>query len=112
MIETFDFTYKITTVDIMHGTLEIQFTPDDDDLSPIMLNQPLLIKPYFEILDAEGKEIYTSQDQVPIEEHLKYSVIMGAPFTQWRRQQLMIDNFNSLVEATGHIQANTLNISF
>lgn len=112
MIDNFDFTYKITTVDILHGTLEIQFTPDSDELSPVMLNQPLLSKSFYDIKDEDGNLIYSSQDEVPIEEHLEYSVIMCAPFTQWRRQQLMLDNYNVLVDATGHIQANTLNISF
>ena len=96
MNDNFDFSYRITTVNIEQGTVEIEYIPDDLDLSPYKVNQFLLPRYPHEILDGNGQQIYSTMEEIPIEQHILNTIKVTAPLVTWRKQRILLENYDYL----------------
>ena len=112
MENNFDFSYNIFNVNLEQGTIEIEYIPDDENLTPVRLNQYLLVRHPYEILDKEGVQIYQTMEEIPLEEHINYTVNTTAPLYQWRRQSVMLNNHDAIISSNGHVNCASLNINF
>lgn len=109
--ENYNFSYKIANINIEMGTFEITYIPESEFLSPITLNQYLLLRPYTELVDDTGALLYQSQDDVPFSVHLENTIQVTKPLMQWHRQYLMLNNIEELSNAAGDITVNKTELS-
>lgn len=86
----FDFTYKIKSLDIEHGTMVIEFDPVDPELLPIELNC-LFHEKVLHNIDGTVQPI-----EATFEESLEFTVKSCAPIASWRRHKLMLGNIDTL----------------
>jgi hypothetical protein len=88
------FTHKVKSINIEEGTFVVEYIPNDPELIPISYNSYVYEKPFYEILDQNGNQVYQNQDDVPFEVNLAYSIERAAPLLRWKRQRLMLDNLD------------------
>lgn len=106
--ENYNFNYTISNIDIEQGTFNIQYIPEDSaNLTSITLNQSLYFKNYTDILDSEGKLIYSSQEDVPFAKHIEYTVDITKPILSWKRQYSLQQNINEIISANGKMIVDT-----
>ena len=91
------YTYKVVSWDIESATMTVRYNPDDDTLAPIRTNINLVIADYRTLLDENGELKYASQDDVPFSEHLEHTLKYWAPVEQWKRQKMMINGHQDLL---------------
>lgn len=108
--ENYNFTYIVRNVNIEQGTFEILFTPESEYLSPVALNAGLLPVSYLDIRDENNQLIYSSQDEVPFKEHLENTVKHTTPLYQWKKQYMLQNNIETLINATGNITVDNSTI--
>ena len=89
-VENYNFSYAVTQINLENGTFEVEYLPEDINLSPVRLNLYLLPKYYKEIVDANNELVYASQEEVPFEVHFENTIDRHKPLGQWRNQYLMM----------------------
>lgn len=107
--ENYNFSYSVTQINLETGTFEVEYDPEDINLSPIKLNLGLLPKYYKEIVDANNEPIYSSQEEVPFEVHFQNTIDLCKPIGQWRNQYLMFNNIDKIENANGSFIFDTAN---
>lgn len=88
----FEFTYKVLSMDIAQGTMQIEFDPVDQELMPITLNCLLHERPY----QTYPEGTYTSQEQVPFDDHMAFTAQTCSPVATWKRHRMMLDNMQAI----------------
>jgi len=110
--ENYNYTAKVSSVNIEQGTVAISFMPENMNLTPVTLNTYMLPLSYYDIRDANNCLIYQTQDDVPFSVHIENTVRCTAPLQQWKKQHMLQTNINELVaySNTVVIDANTVSI--
>lgn len=105
--ENYNFTYKVTQLNLENGTFEVEYVPESLDLTPVRLNLYLMPKYYKEIVDANNELIYASQEEVPFELHMENTIDNCKPLGQWRNQYMMMSNIDKIENANGSFVVDT-----
>jgi len=106
-VENYNFSYAVTQINLENGTFEVEYLPEDINLSPVRLNLYLLPKYYKEIVDANNELVYASQEEVPFEIHFENTIDRHKPLGQWRNQYLMMENIDKIENANGSFVVDT-----
>ena len=106
-LENYNFSYNVTQINLENGTFEVEYVPEDINLSPVRLNMYLLPKYYKEIVDANNDPIFASQEEVPFEMHVEHTIDRHKPMAQWRNQYLMLNNIDKIENANGSFVVDT-----
>ena len=96
--ENYNYTYNVLNVNIEQGTFEVRFTPESENLSPVVLNTYLLPVSYMDIRTANNELVYATQDDVPFDVHLENTIKSIAPLGQWKKQYILQENIDQLHE--------------
>lgn len=107
--ENYNYTYKVNQINMENATFEVEYMPEDSNLSPVRYNLSLIPKYYKEIVDANNNLIYASQDEVPFSIHMENTIDGCKPFNVWRNQYMMIKNIDSIHKANGSFTYDTAN---
>ena len=106
-LENYNFSYNVTQINLENGTFEVEYVPEDINLSPVRLNMYLIPKYYKEIVDANNDPIFASQEEVPFEMHVEHTIDRHKPMAQWRNQYLMLNNIDKIENANGSFVVDT-----
>ena len=91
------------------GIIEVEYTPEDENLTQLRASISFIPRHYEEIVDANNNLIYSTQEEVPFSVHLENSVYLARPFVFWRNQYLLIKNIDELHKANGYFEHDTAN---
>ena len=106
-LENYNFSYNVTQINLENGTFEVEYVPEDINLSPVRLNMYLIPKYYKEIVDANNDPIFASQEEVPFEMHVEHTIDRHKPMAQWRNQYMMLNNIDKIENANGSFVVDT-----
>jgi hypothetical protein len=79
------YTYTIYKLNIQTGHIEIKYTPEDETLTAITFNVPILF-------DEDGNQF-----------EIQKNIDMFAPYREWAAQKFLIENTDSILNSTGTI---------
>lgn len=107
MKENYNFTYKISQINIESGTFEVTYIPEDINLSQVTYN--VLFRPidYNFIVDSKSESIYKSQDEVPFDLHIENSLKPYIPIQLWKNQYFILNNIENINGSTGETKIDS-----
>lgn len=95
-----DYTFRIVSAELDNSTVLIEFNPLDDDCMPIQLNCNILTA----LTENFEEGLYANPEDIPFEEHLKWTAKLAAPTRIWMAQKWAVLNSAALA---AQISSNT-----
>jgi hypothetical protein len=74
----------------------VEYVPEDSVLTPVVNNIQFYERPIETLRTVLGDPMYSSQDEVPFETSLEWSISRQAPISAWRGQRLLLDNLDKI----------------
>lgn len=96
MASEITYTYEIASIDILQGTMAVNYIPDSIELSPLKFNMRVVELPHTHFKDDNGEVIYASQSDVPFDVIIDRIVKDHAPIETWKCQNFMLTNLDAL----------------
>lgn len=96
MASEITYTYEIASIDILQGTMAVNYIPDNLELSPLKFNMRIIELPYTHFKNDIGEVIYASQSDVPFDVIIDRIIKDHAPIDTWKSQNFMMNNLDAL----------------
>ena len=98
-----NYSYQVVSIDIAGCHMVVKYLPEDEDLSPISYNNRIIERSFQDIRDENNQLLFQSQEEVPFSYHLEYSCKYAAPLDLWRKQKLLIENYQLALNMSGNV---------
>lgn len=97
-VNNFNFSYKIESIDVENCSVVIKYIPENENLLIRTYNVNLRIHPkeVFGTHSSNNELIFPDDNQIPFENHVKYSIEISAPVHEWKVHQKMLESMEYL----------------
>ena len=97
MEENYNYSATVDSVNIELGTFVVNYIPENDLLTPISLNASIIHTKENLVGINQFGQLVIEDNPFSFEDDLINTIKRVAPYTQWRNQYLLLNNFDTLL---------------